>query len=337
MYNQGSENVRPIYLRKRCYKVKIVILDGYGANPGDLSWEPIARLGRLTVYDRTSPEEVISHIGDAEAIFVNKVRFDEEIFDACPKLAYVGVLATGYDVVDIRAATERGITVTNVPGYSTEAVAQHTFALLLELCSHVGRHSSSVTEGRWAAGEWCYWEHPLIELSGKTMGIVGYGRIGRAVAKIAGAFGMKVLACKSRPAALPPEDGVRLVSRDELMVQSDVVSLHCPLHDGTNGMICRENIEKMKDGAILINTARGPLVIEEDLCEALHSGKISGAALDVLANEPPRQGSCLIGAPNCIITPHIAWAPRETRIRLLDIASGNLEAFIRGEPQNAVN
>lgn len=317
--------------------MKIVILDGYGANPGDISWEPIARQGELTAYDHTLKSEVLYRIGDAEVIIVNNIRLTGDIFDACPKLRYIGLLSTGYDAVDVAAAAERGITVSNVPGYSTEAVAQHTFALLLELSNHVGYHSDTVRDGRWAVGEWCYWDHSLMELAGKTIGIVGFGRIGRAVANIAVAFGMEVLACKANPDPAINGGGIRQVTMDELLQKSDIISLHCPLLDKTKGIINKESIGQMKDGVMLINTARGRLIVDEDLAEALKSGKVSGAALDVLTQEPPRDGNCLIGAPNCIITPHIAWAPRETRSRLMDIAADNLEAFLRDEPKNVVN
>lgn len=317
--------------------MKIVILDGYAENPGDLSWEPIACQGDLTVYDRTPPEEVISRIGQAEIVFTNKTPLPRAVFDACPSIRYVGVLATGYNVVDLSAASDHGVTVTNIPSYGTQAVAQYVFALLLELCHHVGHHSQSVHAGRWSqAQDFCYWDYPLIDLEGTTMGIVGYGRIGQAVARLARAFGMQVLAYSPRR-PIPPEDGVSPADLDTLLARSDVLSLHCPLNEDSRGLICRQTLERMKRGVLLINTARGPLIVEEDLRTALESGQVGGAALDVLAEEPPRHGSPLIGAPNCIITPHIAWAARAPRVRLMEIAASNLAAWLQGRPVNVVN
>lgn len=317
--------------------MKIVILDGYAENPGDLSWEPIACQGDFTVYDRTPPEEVISRIGQAEIVFTNKTPLPRAVFDACPSIRYVGVLATGYNVVDLSAASDHGVTVTNIPSYGTQAVAQYVFALLLELCHHVGHHSQSVHAGRWSqAQDFCYWDYPLIDLEGTTMGIVGYGRIGQAVARLARAFGMQVLAYSPRR-PIPPEDGVSPADLDTLLARSDVLSLHCPLNEDSRGLICRQTLERMKRGVLLINTARGPLIVEEDLRTALESGQVGGAALDVLAEEPPRHGSPLIGAPNCIITPHIAWAARAPRVRLMEIAASNLAAWLQGRPVNVVN
>ncbi len=311
--------------------MKIVVLDGYTENPGDLSWGPLQELGELTVYDRTPPEAVLERIGDAEAIYTNKTVLSRELIQAMPSVRFIGVLATGYNVVDVQAARERGIVVCNIPTYGTDAVAQYVFALLLELCHHVAHHAQAVQQGRWTAcPDFCFWDYPLIELSGKTMGIVGYGRIGRRTAQIARAFGMQVLAYD---AFVQAEECVPL---DELLGRSDVVSLHCPLFPETKHIIRGETIAKMKDGAILINTSRGPLVDEAALREALTSGKLYGAAVDVVSTEPVQPDNPLLGLENCLITPHIAWAPRESRQRLMDIAVENLRCFLRGAPQNVV-
>lgn len=316
--------------------LEIVVLDGYTLNPGDLSWASLESLGELTVYDRTDADQAAARIGAAEIVYTNKTPLGRETLDRCPNVRFIGVLATGYNVVDVAAAAERGIPVCNVPTYGTTAVAQMVFALLLEICHHVGEHAQSVREGAWTAcPDFCYWRHPLIELAGKTMGIVGFGRIGQATAKLALAFGMKVLFCDSNPAAALA--GARRAELSELLAQSDVISLHCPLFPDTRGLICDRTIAQMKDGAILINTSRGPLVEEDDLCAALHSGKIYAAALDVVGEEPIRYDNPLLRAPRCLITPHIAWAPRESRQRLMDVAVHNLEAFLRGEIINAVN
>lgn len=311
--------------------MKIVILDGHVENPGDLSWEPLAQLGEVTVYERTAPSDVIARIGDAPIVITNKTVITREIFDACPAIRYVGVLATGYNVVDIAAAKERGIIVTNVPAYSTQAVAQFTMALLLEICHHVGRHSDSVHAGKWSAcQDFAYWDYPLIELAGKTIGIIGYGRIGQATAKVAQALGMKVIAYSRHGQGEP------YVPLEELYARADVISLHCPLTAENTGMINRETIAKMKDGVILLNTARGALINEEDLREALLSGKVYAAAADVAAVEPIPADSPLLGLPNMIFTPHIAWACYETRQRLMDIAVDNVRQFLNGTPVNNV-
>lgn len=311
--------------------MKIVVLDGYTENPGDLSWGPLQELGELTVYDRTPPEAVLERIGDAEAIYTNKTVLSRELIQAMPSVRFIGVLATGYNVVDVQAARERGIVVCNIPTYGTDAVAQYVFALLLELCHRVAHHAQAVQEGRWTAcPDFCFWDYPLIELSGKTMGIVGYGRIGQRTAQIARAFGMQVLAYD---AFVQAEECVPL---DELLERSDVVSLHCPLFPETKHIIRGETIARMKDGAILINTSRGPLVDEAALREALTSGKLYGAAVDVVSTEPVQPDNPLLGLENCLITPHIAWAPRESRQRLMDIAVENLRCFLRGAPQNVV-
>lgn len=318
--------------------MRIVILDGSAVNPGDLTWAPIAELGELTVYDATAPGQTIPRLQGAQVALTNKTVLDEAVFAACPDLRYVGVLATGYNVVDLAAARARGIPVTNIPAYSTDAVAQFVFALLLELCSKVALHHRAVRDGEWArAGQFCFWKAPLVELAGKTMGLVGYGHIGSAVARIALAFGMQVLAHTPHPDRAAPLPGVTFASLGEVLVRSDVVSLHCPLFPSTRHLIREDTIAQMKDGAILINTARGPVVDEAALAAALRSGKLAAAAVDVLEQEPPVDGSPLIGLDNCIVTPHIAWAPRETRLRLLDIAVGNLRAWLAGAPQNVVS
>lgn len=324
--------------------MKIVILDGYAENPGDLSWEGFEKLGELTVYDRTpreDVEEILRRIGDAEIICTNKTLIGREVIERAPKLRYIGVLATGYNVVDVDAAAERGIPVTNIPSYGTAAVAQHVMALLLEICNRTGHHSQAVHEGRWQRSEdFCFWDYPLMELDGKTMGIIGYGHIGKAAARLAGAFGMKVIACR-RPGHSVLEnvqdDGVSMVTIEELFERADVISVHCPLFPETEGLICRENISKMKDGVIIINTARGPIVQEKDLAEALNSGKVYAAGVDVVSTEPIRDDNPLLTARNCFITPHIAWASRESRQRLMDTAVDNLRAFLAGEPVNVVN
>lgn len=312
--------------------MKIVILDGYGMNPGDLSWAPFEALGDVTVYDYTAPEEVAERMKGAEAILTNKTVITEELINGCETLKYIGVLATGFNVVDLKAAAARGIPVTNVPAYSTFAVAQQVFALLLELTNRVGAHNAAVQSGRWQNNrDFCFWDYPLMELRGKTFGVIGLGQIGNATADLARAFGMKVIAVSAHS----KEDYV--VSMDELLAQADVISLHCPLRADNAKFINAETIAKMKDGAILINTARGGLIDDEALCEALKSGKLYGAAVDVLTQEPPKAGSPLIGLDNCIISPHVAWASYEARQRLMNIASGNLAAFQKGEKLNVVN
>lgn len=318
--------------------MKIVILDGYTENPGDLSWDGFASLGELTVYDRTQNDEIISRIGDAEIVITNKTPLDENVFAKCPSIRYVGVLATGYNVVDIDAASARNIVVTNIPTYGTTAVAQFTFALLLEVCHHVWEHYLAVKAGEWARrGDFCFWNYPLIELAGKTLGIIGFGRIGQNVAKIAQSFGMNVLAVDEYQNKALENEMVRYTDMDTLLEKSDVISLHCPLLPSTKGIINSKTISKMKDGVIIINTSRGPLIVEEDLSKALSSGKVAYAAVDVVSEEPIKPDNPLLSQPNCIITPHIAWAPKESRKRLMDIAVSNLEAFLNGSPQNVVN
>ena len=310
---------------------KIIILDGGVANPGDLSWDDLAALGDLTVYDYTAPEDVIPRIGDASIILTNKTVISANVISACPNLRYIGVLATGYNVVDIAEAKKRGIIVANVPAYSTPTVAQLTMALLLEIALHVGHHSRVVHEGKWSAcRDFAFWDYPLMELAGKTFGIVGYGSIGKAVAKLAQAFGMNVLAYSRHGAE---EFHTEL---DELYAKADIVSLHCPLTAENTGMINKETIAKMKDGVIILNTARGGLINEADLREALLSGKVYAAASDVTCKEPINADSPLLGLDNMIITPHIAWAATEARQRLLSVAIDNVRQYLCGNPQNNV-
>ena len=316
--------------------MKIVILDAYAANPGDLSWDEFAALGDLTVYDRTAQEDAAARIGDAEVVFINKVRLTDDIFAACPNLKLVSILATGYNIVDLAAARRRGITVCNVPGYSTRAVVQMTFALLLEICQQVGLHSGAVHTGRWqTCPDFCFWDRPLIELDGKTMGIVGYGAIGSAVGTVAQALGMKLLVTARHERPVP--EGARFVSLPELLAQSDVVSLHCPQTVENARMIDAGALAQMKDGAILLNTARGGLLDEQAVADALRSGKLLAAGMDVVSAEPIHADNPLLTAPNCFLTPHIAWAPLETRRRLQAISAENLRAFLAGKPQNVVN
>lgn len=310
--------------------MKIIVLDGHTENPGDLSWEGLAKLGQLTVYEHTRTEEIIPRIADAPMVLTNKTPITRETMEACSALRYIGVLATGYNVVDVAAAKEKGIVVTNIPAYGTQAVAQFVFALLLELCHRVGHHNNAVQNGRWTNGrDFCFWDYPLMELAGKTMGLIGYGRIGKATADIARAFGMRVLAYK-------PSGGEGIVSLEEVLAHSDVLSLHCPLTADNAQMINRETIAQMKDGVMIINTARGALIDEADLSEALLSGKVRGAALDVVSAEPIEADHPLLGLDNCLITPHIAWASRESRQRLMDTAVENAAAFLKGHPVNDV-
>ena len=317
--------------------MKIVILDGYTENPGDLSWEELAKLGELTVYDRTPAEEIVSRIGDAEIVITNKTPISRETMDACPNMKYIAVLATGYNVVDVNAAKEKGIPVSNVPTYGTAAVGQFAIAMLLEICHHVAHHSDTVFAGKWnQCADWCYWDYPLIELDGKTMGIIGFGRIGQTTGKIAKAMGMNILAYDS----FQSESGKAIaeyVDLDTLLAKSDVISLHCPLFPETQGIINKDTIAKMKDGVILLNNSRGPLIVEQDVADALNSGKIFAAGLDVVSTEPIRNDNPLLKAKNCIITPHISWAPKESRQRIMDCTVSNVAAFQAGAPVNVVN
>lgn len=318
-------------------RMKIVELDGYAANPGDLSWEPLQELGELTVYDRTPASLVVERAKDADIILINKVLITDEVLSQLPRLKYIGVLATGYNVVDVKAATKRGIVVTNIPAYSTESVAQMTFAHILNITNRIGHYARQSREGRWSSNpDFCYWDTQLWELSGKTIGIVGLGNIGMRVATIARYFGMDVFAFTSKNSADLPE-GIQKTTLDGLFAVSDIVSLHCPLTADTRHLINRESLEKMKEGSILINTGRGPLVDEEAVAEALASGHLGGYGADVMIDEPPSPNNPLLAQRNAFITPHIAWATREARQRLMDICVRNVKAFIEGKRLNAVN
>jgi glycerate dehydrogenase len=316
--------------------MRLTILDAFTANPGDLSWAGLESLATCTFHDRTSPDEALVRAEDAELVLTNKTVLSGDTIRSLPKLKYIGVLATGYNVVDVAAARERGIVVTNVPGYSTPSVAQTVLALLLELTHRVGHHAQTVRDGRWSqCPDFCYWDGTLVELSGRTMGILGYGTIGEGVAKIALALGMKVIANR-RTWKDKPIEGVSPASQEEVFAQSDVLSLHCPLTEETKHIINAQNIAKMKPTALLINTARGPLVNEAELAAALNEGRLAGAGLDVLSAEPPPADNPLLTAKNCYITPHIAWASKESRERLIAVATQNVKAFLDGKPQNVV-
>ncbi len=318
--------------------MNIVVLDGYTLNPGDLDWKGMEQLGSVTVYDRTASEDRLLRLQGADIVFSNKTLLDSAILQACPHIKFIGVLATGYNVVDVAAAKALGIPVCNIPTYGTSAVAQFVFALLLHICHHIGDHNQAVKNGDWTrCSDFCFWNFPLVELKDKTLGIIGFGRIGQDTAKIAKSFGMKVLAFDEYPNKSLEDAQTKIVSLDELFAGSDVISLHCPLFDSTKGMINKNSISKMKDGVILINTSRGPLIVEEDVAQALHSGKISWAAVDVVSTEPIKAENPLLAEKNCIITPHIAWAPVESRKRLMDIAVDNLAQFMAGTPVNVVN
>jgi glycerate dehydrogenase len=316
---------------------QIVILDGYTENPGDLSWAGFDALGDVTVYERTEPAQTISRIGGAEVVLTNKVVLDAAVMAACPALRYIGVLATGVNVVDLAEAGRRGITVTNIPAYSTMSVAQFTLGLVLEVCHHIGDHTASVRRGVWAnSPDFSYWDYPLVELDGLTMGLVGFGRIGQATARMAQAFGLRVLACDSRGTVGVTESGVELTALDDLLARADIVSLHCPLTERNQNLVNAATIARMKDGVIVVNTARGGLVDEAALAAALAAGKVAAAAVDVVAAEPIRPDNPLLGAPNVIITPHIAWATLAARTRLMDIAVANLAGWLAGRPANVV-
>lgn len=315
-------------------KIKLAILDANAVNPGDLSWNAFKELADISVFERTSQEELIDRVKDSDAIFVNKVVITEDILKQLPKLRYIGVCATGYNVIDTEACTKRNIVVTNVPAYSTDAVAQHVFALITNFSNHIALHSQSVHDGGWIRSkDFVYWEKPLIELSGKTLGIFGYGNIGKKVAEIGKAFGMKVICCTRTQKPGMPES----VTREELFRRSDFLSLHAPLTPETKEMINKDSISLMKKDAYLINTARGGFVNEQELADALKAGMIAGYAADVISVEPMKEENPLLGCPNCILTPHIAWAPHETRERLMNVCLENLKAWLKGNPQNKVN
>lgn len=317
--------------------MKLVVLDGHTLNPGDLSWEALQEQVLCEIYPRTQPADVIARAAGADLVLTNKVVLNRDVLAALPRLRYIGVLATGHNVVDGAAAKERGIPVTNVPEYGTRSVAQMVFALLLELCHHTGAHAEAVRAGRWtASADFAFWDHPLVELEGQTLGIVGLGRIGRAVAALGQAFGMRVLAYQQHPHPLPP--GIRAAaSLEELFRDSDVISLHCPLTPETKGLVNASRLALMKKTAFLINTGRGPLLAEQDVADALNAGRIAGAGLDVLSTEPPPAGNPLLAARNCIITPHIAWATLAARRRLMAEVVENVRAFLAGKPRNVVN
>ncbi|WP_315444071.1 D-2-hydroxyacid dehydrogenase [uncultured Selenomonas sp.] len=320
--------------------MKIVVLDGYAENPGDISWAPLEALGELTVYDRTSLTEsplIAQRIGDAEIAVTNKTPITRTVIDACPNLKAIAVLATGYNVVDTAYAREKSISVMNVPVYGTDNVAQYAIALLLEACSQVGHHDRSVHAGDWTKSiDFCYWQRPLIEVSGKTAGIIGFGRIGQAVARILRAMNVRVLAY-SRTERAEGQTLADYVPLDDLLTQSDFIFLHCPLTPETDGIISAANIAKMKDGVIIVNNGRGQLIVEEDLAAALTSGKVGGAAVDVASTEPIAAENPLLAAPNCIITPHISWATKEARERIMQMTADNVRAFMDGTPTNVVN
>ena len=320
--------------------MKIVVLDGYTENPGDLSWSGLEALGEVTVYDRTSYAEapiIEERIGDAEVVVINKTPISKATIDKCPNMKLIAVLATGYNVVDYNYAREKSIPVVNVPTYGTMSVSQYSIALLLEICHHIGHHSESVHQGNWANNiDWCYWDYPLIELDGKTMGVIGFGRSGQAEGRVAKALGMKVLAYD-----IYPNDSGREIAEyvdlERLFAEADVITLHCNLTPENTGLINKDSIAKMKDGAILINNARGQLIVEQDVADALNSGKLAGAAVDVVYTEPIKADNPLLQAKNCIITPHISWAPRESRQRIMDCTVSNIKAFLDGSPVNVVN
>jgi glycerate dehydrogenase len=318
--------------------MKIVVIEGYSMNPGDLSWAGLEALGELTVYDRSRQDQIVERCKDAEMVFTNKEPLGRDIMAQLPGLKFIGVLATGYNCVDVAAAKGLGIVVSNVPGYGTTSVVQLTFALLLELTLHVQDHSYAVKNGDWSRSpDFCFWNYPLIELAGKTMGIIGFGDIGKKVADVASAFGMKIIANSRTRTDQTHRINFRWAPLEELLEQSDVVSLHCPLTPETTGLINKENLKRMKPSAFLLNTSRGPLVIDQDLADALNHDMIAGAGIDVLSKEPPLPGNPLFTAKNCIITPHIAWATKEARVRLMDIVANNAKAYVSGAPVNVVS
>ena len=321
--------------------MKIVVLDGYTENPGDLSWAPLEELGELIVYDRTSltdEAEIISRIGDAEIVITNKTPISKNTMDACPNIKFIAVLATGYNVVDYEYAKEKGIPLSNVPIYGTRSVSQFAIALLLEVCHHIGHHSQTVYDGKWEnCIDWCYWDYPLIELADKTYGLLGCGNIGIHTAEIAKALGMRVIAYDARETEAARALGVEYVTLDELFAQSDVLGLQMPLFPFNTGIINKENIAKMKDGVIIINNSRGQMVVEQDLADALNSGKVAGAGLDVVSTEPIRGDNPLLKAKNCVITPHMSWGAKESRQRIMNTTVENVKAYLDGAPINVVN
>ncbi|WP_211296713.1 D-2-hydroxyacid dehydrogenase [Polaribacter butkevichii] len=320
--------------------MNLVVLDGYTLNPGDLSWDGLKQFGDLKVYDRTTfkTETIIKNIGNATVVFTNKTPLTKSILEKIPTIKYIGVLATGYNVVDVEYAKEHGITVTNIPAYSTRSVAQFTMGLLLEMCHNIGNHNAAVQNGEWLTSpDFTFSKSPLIELVGKTIGIIGFGEIGQATAKLAAAFGLNILVHSRTKYPELETETCQYVSLDTLFKKADIISLHCPLTESTSGIINKATIDKMKDGVLIINTARGGLIIEKDLRDALNSGKVASAAVDVISTEPMLANNPLLNAKNCIITPHIAWAPKEARTRLMQTAVNNLDAFINGNPINVIN
>jgi glycerate dehydrogenase len=318
--------------------MRIVVLDGYTLNPGDLTWSGLEKFGEVVLYDRTPRDKIYERSVDADILFTNKTPLDGAVLNKLPSLKYIGVLATGYNVIDTETAKKNHVVVSNVPAYGTTSVVQMTFALLLELCLHVQQHSDSVKQGQWAdSADFCYWNHPLVELAGKTMGIIGFGNIGEGVGDVATAFGMNIIGTSSQRTDQSHRKNFRWIDIPELLEESDVVSIHCPLLPNTKGLINKESLRKMKRSAFLLNTSRGPIILDQDLADALNEGVIAGAGLDVLSVEPPSKDNPLFKAKNCIITPHIAWATKEARARLMDIAISNLSAFLSGNPINVVN
>ena len=318
--------------------MKIVILDGYTLNPGDLSWDELKQLGDVEIHDRTPQDKVVERAKDAEVVFTNKTPLGEDLLQQLPKLKFIGVLATGYNVINIEVAKQKGVVVSNVPGYGTPSVVQMTFALLMELTLHVQHHSNTVREGKWSASkDFCYWDYPLVELENKTIGIIGFGEIGSKVGDVATAFGMNIIGNSRTQTDQSHRKNFRWASVPELLQQSDVVSIHCPLTPETKGLINKENLQLMKPSAYLLNTSRGPVIVDQDLADALNNDVIAGAGIDVLSTEPPPAGNPLFTAKNCIITPHIAWATKEARTRLMDITVNNLSAFLNGKPVNVVS
>ena len=318
--------------------MKIVILDGYTLNPGDLSWDELKTLGDVEIYDRTPVDKVVERAKEADIIFSNKTPVNEAHLGQLPNLKFIGLLATGYNVIDIQTAKKNGVVVSNVPGYGTASVVQMTFALLLELCQHVQRHSDAVMEGRWAnSADFCFWDFPLVELEGKTIGIIGFGDIGKKVGDVATAFGMNILGNSRTQTDQSHRKNFRWADVKELLEQSDVVSIHCPLFPETKGLINKESLQWMKPSAFLLNTSRGPIIVDEDLADALNNEVIAGAGIDVLSMEPPSQDNPLFKAKNCLITPHISWATKEARTRLMQTTISNLKAYLGGNPVNVVN
>ncbi len=318
--------------------MKIVILDGYTLNPGDLNWDGLKKLGNVEIHDRTPADKVVERASGAEIVFTNKTPVGEDVLNQLPQLKYIGVLATGYNVIDTEVAKVRGVVVANVPGYGTTSVVQMTFALLLELCLHVQRHSDAVMDGKWArSADWCFWDYPLVELAGKTIGIIGFGRIGQQVGDVATAFGMNIIGSSRTQSDQSLRKNFKWAAVPQLLEESDVVSIHCPLFPETKGLINKDSLQRMKRSSFLLNTSRGPIIVDEDLADALNNDVIAGAGIDVLSVEPPPKDNPLFKAKNCIITPHIAWATKEARERLMDITVNNLTAFINGNPVNVVN